>query len=72
MPVHIIQFQLPQEEEEYTSAVNGPKYRELLNDFVLWVKNGDEYIHKEDLLNKLKELAVEYEITTEMQKAHTL
>lgn len=49
MPKAILEFRIPEEEEEYRVAVDGPKYQNSLWEFAKYLRDSQKYAeHKPD------------------------
>ena len=64
----ILEFELPQEQDQFNFAQHGWKYQAIVSDFREYLRAQHKYLNKdlltiEELREKLNELEMHYEIT---------
>lgn len=61
---HVLEFQMPEEEEELRLAMNGHKYERILDEFSNWLRTKIKYenvetLNAEEVREKLREIRIE-------------
>jgi len=56
MPIKISQFTLPSEERAYRDSEDGTKYRELIQDLLGWLDDGEEFLHVDDIKKEINHM----------------